>query len=320
MLIAIDESGSFGFGADRTNIFVAVSLRQHGKLSEQKCIQFLDWERTLPRRLKDHKGEFKGAALTDSHLRDFAARIYQIPTIPRITPVALRQSQHPRAIIAKHRHVALVGIQEGVKGYQALGRPAVARTYEEMGNWFQNLDDNVFLKIVLLGHCIVKSLTNCVGHAISGGYDSELTELQFIIDRDFVRTPRHEIFWKEILRNQLYHITQKAPMLIASEWRSTGHPFLDKFTRHGKLDLNELFTKNLSFAPSHQRPELRIADMTATIVSRCLNQRRCGEAFAIVRRAFMHHGKIEQIELGDFDLGSWRYDPAKNPYGQFPQK
>ncbi len=272
MLIAIDESGSFGFNADRTNLFVAVCLRRHGKLLERKRIQFLDWEGNLPRRLKDPKGEFKGSALTDAHLCDFAAHIYQIAAVPRVTTVALRQAKHPRPIIAKHRHVTLVGIREGVKGYRALGRPELARTFDEMGNWFQNLDDSIFLKLILLGQCIVKSLTNSVGHAISGGYESELTDLEFVIDRDFVREPRHLIFWREILRNQLYDITQKNPLLIASEWRSKGHPFLDKFTREGKLDLNDLFTKQLSFARSHQRVELRIADMTAAIVSRYLEQ------------------------------------------------
>ncbi len=94
---------------------------------------------------------------------------------------------------------------------------------------------------------------------------------------------------------------------------------MDKFTRDGKPDLNELFTKNLSFDLSHQHPELRIADMTAAIISRYLNHKRCSEAFTVVRRAFLRHGKIELIELDDFDLDSWRYDPAKNPYGQFPQ-
>jgi hypothetical protein len=319
MLIAIDESGSFGSDTDRTNLFVAVRLRQHGKMFERKRIQFLDWEKTLPRRLKDPKGEFKGSALSDLHLLDFATRIYQMPAFPGITPVALRPARHEPCVIAKHRHVTLVGIREGVKGYLALGRPAMAQTCEEMGNWFQNLDDSIFLKILLLGQCIVNSFTNSVGHAISDGYDTELTNLQFVIDRDFVRGPRYLTFWREILRNQLWQITQKTPMLIPSEWRSRGHPFLDKFIRDGKPDLNELFTKNLSFAPSHQHPELRIADMTAAIISRYLNYKRCSEAFIVVRRAFLHHGKIELIELNDFDLDSWRYDPTENPYGQFPQ-
>jgi hypothetical protein len=158
-----------------------------------------------------------------------------------------------------------------------------------------------------------------LAHAVSSRYDTELTDLQFVIDRDFVRTPRYLTFWREILRNQLWQITQKTPIPILSEWRSTGHPFLDKFTRDGKPDFNELFTENLSFALSHQHPELRIADMTAAIISGYLNHRRCSEAFTVVRHAFLHHGKIELIELNDFDLDSWRYDPTKNPYGQFPQ-
>jgi hypothetical protein len=86
MLIAIDESGSFGSHADRTNLFVAVHFRKHARMFERKRIQFLDWEKTLPRRLKDPKGEFKGSALSDYHLLDFATRIYQMPA----TPASLR--------------------------------------------------------------------------------------------------------------------------------------------------------------------------------------------------------------------------------------
>ena len=58
--------------------------------------------------------------------------------------------------------------------------------------------------------------------------------------------------------------------------------------------------------------------MAAAILGRYLNQRRCGAAFNVVRRVFLRHGKIEQVELSDFDLDAWQYDPTKNPYGQFP--
>lgn len=252
------------------------------------------------------------------HLLEFATRIFGTFPVLGITPVAIRPAKHSPAVVAKHRHVMLVGIREGIKGYISLRRPEVARTYEEMGNWFQKLDNSLYLKIVLLGQCIVNSLSNSIGHAISGGYDAELTALQFVIDRDFVRGARHLSFWREILRNQLWHISQETPVPLLADWQHTGHPFLTKFTRNGRLDLNELFVNNCSFALSHQRPELRIADMAAAILGRYLNQRRCGAAFNVVRRVFLRHGKIEQVELSDFDLDAWQYDPTKNPYGQFP--
>ncbi len=314
MLLAIDESGSFGATAKGTHFFVALHIRQKNHLLEQKRAQFLAWEHTLPRSLKSPKGEFKGAALTDAQLLDFAMRVFGTPPAVGITPVAIESSGQTAEIIRKHRHVALVGIREGVKGYRALGRPAVAQTYEEMGNWFQRLDNGLYLKAVLLGECIVNALINAIGHAVSSGYDDELLNLQYIIDRDFVRNTRHLTFWREILRNQLWHITTKKPIPLVKEWRTTGHAFLTKFTRNGKLDLNELFVNHCAFGSSHEHPELRMADMTATILSRYLNRRQCSAGFGVVRRFFLQHGKIEKLKLRDFDLDTWRYDPAKNPY------
>lgn len=318
MLIAIDESGSFGAATKDINFFVALHLRQGKRRPEQKRDQFLAWERTLPASLKSSKGEFKGAALSDEHLHEFAIRVFGSSPVVGITPVAINTFDQSAATVRKHRHVALVGIREGVKGYRALGRPAVAQTFDEMGNWFQKLDNGIYLKIVLLGECIVKALINSMGHAISGGYDDELVNLRYLIDRDFVRNDRHMTFWRELLRNQLWHITSKRPIPLLNEWRTTGHPFLTKFTRNGKPDLNVLFTKNCEFASSHLHPELRMVDMTAAILTRYLNKRRAARAYGVIRHFFLHHGKIEKIELRDFDLDAWRYDPTKNPYGSFP--
>jgi len=183
-----------------------------------------------------------------------------------------------------------------------------------MGNWLEKLDSVLYLKVTLLGECIVNALIDAIGHAVSGEYDAELVDLRFVIDRDFVRGPRRLSFWREILRNQLWHITSKRPIPLVKEWWVTGHPFLTKIMRDGKPDLNDLFVNNCCFGSSRQHPELRIADMTAAIVNRYINRRQCVAAYQIVRRFFLSHGKIVQIELRDFDLDAWRYDPAKNPY------
>jgi hypothetical protein len=314
MLIAIDESGSFAAKAAGRNFFVAIHLRQGEQLLEQKRAQFVAWERTLPRSLKDSKGEFKGSALSDAQLLDFARHIFGRAPAVGVTPVAIQPSTHSAEVLVKHRHVALVGIKEGVNEYRSLGRPAVAQTYEEMGNWFKNLDGSLYLKVTLLGECIVNSLINAIGHSVSGGSDAELVDLRYVIDRDFVRGPRRLSFWREILRNQLWHITRRTPIPLVTEWRDTGHPFLTKIMRNGKPDLNDLFVSNCCFGSSREHLELRIADMTAAIVNRYINRRQCAAAYQIVRRFFLSHGKIVQVKLCDFDLDAWRYDPAKNPY------
>ncbi|MDX2027974.1 MAG: DUF3800 domain-containing protein [Alphaproteobacteria bacterium] len=314
MLIAIDESGSFDVKSKDINFFIAVHYRETGLRIEKKRRQFCAFEKSLPRSLKNSKGEFKGSRLSDEQLSEFADIVFGLPPKLGITPVALRSSEQSSLVIAKHRQVATAGIQEGIKGYLSLGRPAVARTYEEFGNWFGRLNDSQFLKIILLGHCIINSLINNIGHAISGGYDLELPNIRIVIDRDFIREERHLTFWKDLLRNQLWHISKQTPIPLLKTWRTQGHPFLDKFTRNGRLDFNELFVKSCQFGFSHESPELRIADFSATIIGRYLNRKLCGAAFNAVKQSFLRHGKIEQIVLNDFDLDSWKYNPDDNPF------
>jgi len=314
MLIAIDETGSFGPTSGGFHLFVAVHFRRSGPRLERKYGQFLKWERSLPKSLKNHKGEFKGSALSDAQLLEFAQAIIGMAPTLGFTPVAIRPSDQPPDAVRKHRHVLLFSIRECVKGYVQLERPAVARTYEELGNWFSRIHDSQFLKIFLLGECIGNALVNAVGHAVSGRYDLELPDLQIVIDRDFIKERRHLTFWKAILKDQLLHFSKTTPLPLLKDWRETGHPFLTKFTRNGKLDFNELFVKNCSFASSHEHPELRIADLAATIASRYFNRRSCAPAYSVLRQFFLRDRKVTAIVLNDFDLDAWRYDPNDNPY------
>ena len=89
----------------------------------------------------------------------------------RITPSAIRPTDNPDTIIDKHREVQLIGIEEGVKEYNALGRVSQARTYQEFGNWLKKLSYAQYLKVFVLGECMAAALVNTVGHSVSGGYD-----------------------------------------------------------------------------------------------------------------------------------------------------
>jgi|CXWL01.1.fsa_nt_gi hypothetical protein len=314
MIIAIDESGSFAEGAETRHFFAAVHLRQRRTLYKLKESQFLDWESSLPRSLKNAKGEIKGSALSDDELVEFAYGIMCADPYLGVTPFSIRPADNPKSIVDKHRAIQLVGIREGAREYLLESKPDMASRYQEFGNWFKNLSYVQYLKIVVLGECVTAAMVNAIGHSITGHYDEELTRMRFQIDRDFIKEPRHNWFWHEVLRNQLYNSSKSNPIPLLKKWKRKGHPFLEKYARNGRLDFNELFWKQCEFVTSHDHFEIRIADIVSTIVSRFFNRRRCTQAYSLVRKCFLADGKMRQLVLNDFDMNEYRHDPNDNPW------
>ena len=75
MVVAIDETGDFKPNSIRYNFFTAVHIRQHNFLYKTKKDQFKTWETSLPKSLKDHKGEIKSNKLPDEYLEKFITEI-----------------------------------------------------------------------------------------------------------------------------------------------------------------------------------------------------------------------------------------------------
>jgi len=67
---------------------------------------------------------------------------------------------------------------------------------------------------------------------------------------------------------------------------------------------------------SHENFEVRLADLINTILARYCNGKGCHEAYRLVRHCFLHHGRITQLILNDFDLAEWRYDPKGGPFAK----
>ena len=196
-----------------------------------------------------------------------------------------------------------------------LGRSeSLARIYDDLGNWLDKLSYVQYLKIFVLGECISEALGNTVGHSITGGYDNELTRIKFMIDRDFIKEPRHNIFWHELLRNQLYYHSVKSPIPLLNKWKRKGHPFIDKYGEKWYMNFNELFWKNSSFVLSHENFEIRIADTVNTILSRYYNRKQCTQAYSMVKKCFLRDGNIKEVILNDFNLDDHHYNPADNPW------
>ena len=151
MIIAIDESGSFGVESSLRSFFIAVHIRQRKTFYKIKRNQFAEWEGLLPKSLKNSKGEIKSSSLSDEQLTNFARKVIVTHFRVGITPFIVRPVDNPVNVIEKHRQVHLMGIQDGVNGYTHQGKSDLARIYDEFGNWLQNLSYPQYLKILVLG-------------------------------------------------------------------------------------------------------------------------------------------------------------------------
>jgi len=55
-----------------------------------------------------------------------------------------------------------------------------------------------------------------------------------------------------------------------------------------------------------------------TILARYAIGKGCHEAYRLVRHCFLHHGRITQLILNDFDLAEWRYDQKEDRSPKMP--
>lgn len=314
MFVAIDESGSASAGSTSTLFFVGALVRQRKTLLRVKERAFTKWEQGLPSRLKDHKGEIKGKALSDSHLAAFASEVLAAHPIVHLTATALVPAQNPQDVVAKHRHVQTVGIKYGADLYLSQGKTSLARTYEEFDGWFDKLSYDSYLKLVLLGRCISHSLVDAFGVAISRGWaEEELLRLRYLIDRDFIRSQRTRTFWQEVLRNQVLQSSERDPLPLLDTWRPD-NPVVRRYMRDGHRDMGVVLRDALDFVGSHDHFQVRIADLAATIIARHSNRGLCDEAYSIARRCIARDTGIAYVRLTDFDLDSWVFRPEDNPW------
>lgn len=314
MIIGIDESGDFSPGSKRINLFVGVHLRQSGELLEQKKSQFIEWENSLPKKLKNHNGEIKSNLISDSDLTDFIFAIVKKEPEIRISPVCIFPSDNEPELIKKDIELKLVGIKNGEEYFKSKGNKTLSNFYNEFYFWLKKLSYNQYIKMLLLGKCISSSLRNAFGLIIANDLNNELENIKFIIDEFYIKGIAKIRFWQEFLRNQMYFQSKSDPVPIKKEWITDGHPFIRKYIRDKKINFSELFLNNCFFQKSHESFEIRIADIICTIIARNKNEDRLREEYIVLANNFNYKKIIECIKFQDFNLEDKLKENIDNPF------
>lgn len=315
MIIGIDESGTFDLKNDKENLFVGVHLlniKAYKKLDKR-----LNKWKNKNKYLKNSNGEIKGSNIKEEKIFiDFILGVVKPIKYFYITFVETIPSIHKKRDIQFHRDHHLKGLREGIWKCKKVNNDKLARELEEESNWYQKLNYQSLLKTWILSEMICYSFRMHVIKTILDNQDKTLGEIKIEIDRDFVRQPRHILFWKDFLRNKLYSYTYQKPILIISEW-SEDHPFfLAKNKNQGERfnDVNHIFRNNCNFLHSHQSPLIQVSDIISTIIYNYLNYNKFERAFDLLKQFFIFEKSKPILRLRMTTPEVSKPNPAPNPY------
>jgi len=310
MIIGVDESGDFSHGTRA--LFVGVYLRP----SERDRIvdDFKAWEREV-RRALSLKNELKGYSVTDEwahvFVHDVLANKSHYPV--RYLAFGVDMNDATYAAMAVQREIFVDAYERWAAAARDSDNIGAARGAEEQGTWARTRSDTQLLKLVMLGTVITRMLEWAMPQAILNGFDSELEHLKVLVDRGYVK---HDDLsrWRELLRNAIINESQEHPLSTLDTWRDD-HPFLTKFIAkggNGPTLFTPAFRETINFYDSEATPEVRIADVVASLVYRA----------EIKREPLLSYTKLRELALGEgpYTMIAWttnRRAATDDPYAAF---
>lgn len=317
MIIGIDESGTFNLGSKGASFWVGVHILDF-KDQKKLAINLEKWKNQYSH-FKSGQGEIKGSDVTESVAEEFVKTVIEPIGYFFITINGTIPSDHTKKDIQFHRDHHVKCLDEGIWKCKEIGNTKLAKEYIELRNWYKKINYQLLLKTWILGEMIGYSFVGHVWQVALDKKDRTLGTIKISIDRDFILSSRHVIFWKDILRNQFYSYTYHNPVPVISEW-SEDHPFfLAKGKKEGNkkgpfLDAQHVFSKNCNFVLSHESPEVQAADIVASILSRHYNENRFSEAYRKIHCFFVPKGgkPIRMLRMVSEEMA--RPDDTPNPY------
>jgi hypothetical protein len=304
------------------NIFAVIHLLEPS--DRQKLATHLaQWKKRYKQRAAVNRtnknGEVKGSDLSDEELADFANHVirrqgrYFYISICGIVP----KEHKLKDILYRQKH-SIASLEKGIKEAEAIGNTNLARQCRELNNWYAKLPPQLVIKLSVLGEAIGHAWENHTGTVIVDRRDMTLGTFLISIDQDFIRRETHIDFWKFMLGNQIWAYTYHHPLPALAEW-PPDHPGLKGRTlasgadgRTTVVDTNFVFRDGCDFYPSHERAELEVADIVATIASRHYNGNQAKGAYARIARFLIPRRKpLHLIRLaGEHDKQD---NPAPDP-------
>jgi hypothetical protein len=294
VIIGVDESGNFSHGTRA--LFVGVYLRP----SERDRIvdDFKAWERAV-RRALSLKDELKGYSVTDEWayvlVHDVLAHKGHYPV--RYLAFGVDMNDATYAAMRVQREMMFEGYEQWAATARESDNLSMARGTEDHGAWVRTRSDVQLLKLVMLGTVITRLLEWAMPQAILNGFDRELEHLKVMVDRGYVK---HDdlVRWRELLRNAIINESEKHPLATLDTW-SDDHPFLTKFIakgRNGPTLLTPAFRETIDFYDSQATPEVRLADVVASLVYRAEIMRKPLPSYSQLRDLALSEGPYTMIE------------------------
>lgn len=310
MIIGVDESGDFSHGTRA--LLVGVYLRPSDR--DRIIDDFKAWEREV-RRALSLKNELKGYSVTDEWayvlVHEVLAGATHYPV--RYLAFGVDVNDATYAAMKVQREVFLEGYEQWAVTARDSDNLGVARGAEEHGTWVRTRSDVQLLKLAMLGTVITRLLEWAMPQAILNSFDRELENLKFLIDRGYVK---HDDLsrWRELPRNAIINESQKHPLTTLDTW-TDDHPFLTKFIAkggNGPTIFTPAFRETINFYDSEATPEIRIADVIASLVYRA----------EISREPLPSYDRLRELALGDgpYTMIAWttnRRAAIDDPYASF---
>lgn len=290
MIIGIDETGDFSPKSDKISFFIAVMIDQSENGVEKKKEQFYNWFRTIPEEKINEKGEIKGSELDDEMLLSFVNNVYNQEPITRLEISCFDPKENSEKLMQEFKEREVNALLNDAKLFREHGNEKKAKRIERMAYWYKNRNNmnyNHFFKLMLLKSIICNSFVTSIRSSIfiellgNDKKSSNLLGLEFKIDEDFIRGDEAIENWKKLLERAFEQYNEKNPIPALENWKTNGHPFLEKYESRDleTLDFKKIFNQLCNFGNSHENFEIQMADIVGIIINRHINQQKAEIAF-----------------------------------------
>lgn len=284
MIVGIDETGDY---SDGTRTWIAAVLVRPSSL-EQVEVALQRWERDTRQRL-GLANELKGAKIDLGAAESFVADVVRAGDggSVRWTAFAVDVDSQNMEAMAEQRHL----LADGYSSWADMQRRSMdpsrrkfERQLRHWEGWVRARSSRQMLKLTALATTLPTLLEWSFGLSIAGGYDEELLDLAFYIDRGYVKTAEL-VIWRDILRSVFMSRTLSRPIPFSSEW-PVDHPVLKAFVERSRgegFELKSDFKNRIDFHDSVATPVIRVADVVAAVVRRGVDDGPLSNALSMLR-------------------------------------